>query len=134
MNIFLAKGRREMIFLRLPIVCIAFIFSDIDCSSGVVQIQLLDIQWDGFFISIKGNIIQNAAMLYFLKTYSRMQVDEDYVVSEGKSTSVPVGHEFNIRIRSQGVFSIFLLAEDSHTRCKSPLLDIPLSKHYARMS
>ena len=63
-----------------------------------------------------------------------MQVDEDYVISEGKSTSVPAEHEFNIRIRSQGVFSIFLLAEDSHTRCKSSLLDIPLSRHYARMT
>lgn len=47
--------------------------------------------------------------------------------------SVSADREFSIRIRSQGVFSVFLLAEDSHIRCKSSILDIPLLKSYARM-
>lgn len=99
-----------------------------DCSSTIVEIELLSVSWDYFFVLIRGNVLKGPSKLYFLKTYSNVSVGIDLIVSQGKSTFVPSGTEFKINVRTQGVNSISLLAEDTLTRCKSAIISIPLSQ------
>lgn len=60
--------------------------------------------------------------MYYLKTYRAQEVSTDRIIQQGKSTIAREGKEFTLSIRDQGVYQIFLVAEELLSHCHSSVL------------
>lgn len=89
-------------------------------------IELNTITKEDYFYSVSGIIYGNDVVLYYQKTYDRREATEERIIENGKSISVKENQPFTIRTRDQGVLSLFLLAEDSLSHCRSNIVHIPV--------
>lgn len=91
-----------------------------------MAIELNTITKEDYFYSVSGIIYGNDVVLYYQKTYDRREATEERIIENGKSISVKENQPFTIRTRDQGVLSLFLLAEDSLSHCRSSIVHIPV--------
>lgn len=73
------------------------------------------------------------AIIYYLKTYRDQEVSIDRIIHQGKSTVAREGKEFTVSIRDQGVYRIFLVAEELLSHCYSSVLSLDQSSSEKRM-
>lgn len=81
---------------------------------------------EDFFYLISGVVYGKNAVVHYLKTYAEGAVHEERVKNEGKSTVTDADGLFSVRIRDQGVYGIYLFAEDPLTLCRSPIVTVPI--------
>ena len=91
-------------------------------------LEVTSITTSNSFYSISGMVYGEDAVVYYLKTYSEGSVNEERIKREGKSTLVGESGSFSVSIREQGVFGLYFVAESSLTRCRSPIIQIPVSQ------
>ena len=108
--------------------------NQIDCTEHRIEIEVSEFSWNDYFYRLSGIVHGGDAIVYYLKTYRDQEVSADRIVHQGKSTVAREGKEFTVSIRDQGVYQIFLVAEELLSHCYSSVFILDQTSPGKRIS